>query len=46
MISVSTIGIPDLDDAALATAVKSELAPWFGEKAVGEWRMLKTYRIP
>lgn len=45
LISVSTVGVPDMDDASLEGHVRAELADWFGV-AVNEWRHLRTYRIP
>jgi phytoene dehydrogenase-like protein len=45
LVSVSTVGIPEQDDAALEKAVRAQLTGWFGA-AVASWRHLKTYRIP
>jgi phytoene dehydrogenase-like protein len=47
LVSVSTIGTrPELDDAALEGGVRRELSEWFGQSSVGQWRHLRTYRIP
>lgn len=45
LISATVLGIPSQDDRELEAAVRSQLAGWFGSK-VGDWRLLKTYRIP
>ena len=45
LISVSTIGLPTLDDEALIAAIRQQLAGWFGSVVSG-WRPLKIYRIP
>lgn len=45
LISASTVGIPEQDDAALEKAVRAQLTSWFGP-GVASWRHLKTYRIP
>ena len=42
--SVSVIGVPDEDDAALEAKVRGELARWFGQSSVDTWRHLRTYR--
>lgn len=45
--SVSTIGTqPQLSDEQLITAVKQQLAAWFGQDQVDTWTHLRTYRIP
>lgn len=44
LISVSTVGIPPLDDDALETRVRGELLEWFGP-VTGNWRHLRTTRI-
>lgn len=47
LVSVSTIGTrAELDDRALAAAVQRELGPWFGEREVAAWQLLRVYRIP
>lgn len=43
LVSVSVLGLPDAD--SLCSAVKDELAEWFGP-AVQDWRHLRTDRIP
>jgi phytoene dehydrogenase-like protein len=45
LISATVVGIPALDDAALERAVRDQLRDWFGAQ-VGDWRLLRTYRIP
>lgn len=45
LISASTVGIPEQDDAALEKAVRAQLTSWFGPGVAG-WRHLKTYRLP
>lgn len=45
LISASTVGIPEQDDAALEKAARVQLTSWFGPE-VTSWRHLKTYRIP
>ena len=45
LISASTVGIPEGDDAALERDVRRQLGGWFGS-AVAGWRHLRTYRIP
>jgi phytoene dehydrogenase-like protein len=44
LISVTVLGDPAQDDAALTTAVRGQLTGWFGP-VVGGWRHLRTYRI-
>jgi len=44
LVSVSILGVPDDDDAALGVAVQAELGTWFGA-AVTEWRLLRTYHV-
>jgi predicted NAD/FAD-dependent oxidoreductase len=43
-VSVSVLGDPAQDDAALTAAVRQQLAGWFGAAVTG-WRHLRTYRI-
>ncbi len=45
LISATVLGIPSQDDRELEAAVRSQLGGWFGPQ-VGDWRLLKTYRIP
>jgi phytoene dehydrogenase-like protein len=44
LISVSVIGLPGSDDAALDADVRTQLRRWFGTQVDG-WRHLRTYRI-
>jgi phytoene dehydrogenase-like protein len=44
LISVSTVGLPNMSDDALVQAVFAELTAWFGTET-RSWRHLKTYRI-
>jgi phytoene dehydrogenase-like protein len=44
LVSVSILGDPSADDAALVTSVREQLSGWFGSQ-VGGWRHLRTYRI-
>jgi phytoene dehydrogenase-like protein len=45
LVSATVLGDPALDDAALAAAVRAQLAGWFGGE-VRRWRLLRTHRIP
>ena len=45
LLSVTVLGIPELDDAALAARCMEEIAPWFPGKDLGKVRHLATYRI-
>lgn len=45
LISVSVLGVPSEDDAALLLAARSQLEHWYGS-VVGSWRLLRIYRIP
>lgn len=46
LVSVSLIGLfEDVSDEELVGKVINELSGWFGEKVVGEWKHLRTYRI-
>ena len=45
LLSVTLIGIPDLDDTNLQAQARKELSCWFGNE-VAEWKHLCTYRIP
>jgi phytoene dehydrogenase-like protein len=44
LVSVTVLGDPPQDDAALEAAVRGQLAGWYGP-AVGGWRHLRTDRI-
>jgi len=47
LVSVSTVGTCDeMDDGALAAAVKAHLGSWFGQSYVDSWSLLRVYRIP
>mmetsp|Transcript_43576 Transcript_43576/g.100777 ORF Transcript_43576/g.100777 Transcript_43576/m.100777 type:complete len:486 (+) Transcript_43576:45-1502(+) len=43
--SVTVVGDPEVDDAQLEAAVRTQLAGWFGE-SVHTWRFLRIYRVP
>lgn len=45
LISVSTQGLTQVDEAALTAQIRRELTEWFGEP-VKQWRHLRTYHIP
>jgi len=45
LISATVLGVPPLDDDALATAVREQLRGWFGGQVDG-WRLLRVHRIP
>lgn len=45
LISVSVVGVPTVDNAALHAAVREHLAGWYG-RAVTAWRLLRIDRIP
>jgi phytoene dehydrogenase-like protein len=44
LVSVSTVGVPDLTDDQLVARVRDELADWYGPD-VHKWKHLRTYRI-
>jgi phytoene dehydrogenase-like protein len=44
LVSVSIIGVPQLDDERLEGRARAELADWFGPEA-NQWRLLRIYRI-
>lgn len=44
--SVTLVGIPTDDDAALERAARVQLSGWFGAAHVATWRHLRTYRVP
>ncbi len=46
LVSVSIVGAPAMDDAALDAASREQLAGWYGRKTVGDWRLLRADRIP
>lgn len=43
--SVTVLGNPSRDDAALDDEVRRQLVDWFGMR-VGEWKLERVYRIP
>jgi len=45
LVSVNVLEDGDLDETALDTAVREQLAGWFGPYVSG-WKLLRTYRIP
>jgi len=45
LISATVVGIPDSEDPELESAVRAQLAGWFGTE-VGTWRLLRIYRLP
>ena len=45
LVSASVLGVPPLDDEALAAAVREQLRGWFGAQ-VGGWQLLRVHRIP
>jgi phytoene dehydrogenase-like protein len=44
LVSASVLGIPDLDDDDLVTALRDELVAWFGARAAAA-RALRVYRV-
>ncbi|MFC4637346.1 NAD(P)/FAD-dependent oxidoreductase [Deinococcus hohokamensis] len=46
LLSVTVLGVPAEDDAALDTAVRAELAGWYGAQATAQLRLLGTERLP
>jgi phytoene dehydrogenase-like protein len=46
LLSVTVLGDPALDDAALADRCRADLAPWFPRHDLTHLRHLATYRIP
>jgi phytoene dehydrogenase-like protein len=45
LVSVSVLGVPAADDAALAGSVREQLRGWFGSQ-VERWRLLRVDRLP
>jgi phytoene dehydrogenase-like protein len=45
LVSVSTIGVPDLSDREIDAQLRAQLTGWYGQE-VGAWDHLATYRIP
>jgi phytoene dehydrogenase-like protein len=46
LLSVTVLGIPELDDTALTARCREELASWFPGKDLSKLRHIATYRIP
>ncbi len=46
LLSVTVLGIPEMDDATLAERCREEMAAWFPGKHVSRLRLVGTYRIP
>ena len=46
LLTVTVLGLPDLDDASLDARVRGELTRWYGAEAVGTLRLLMLERIP
>lgn len=44
LVSVSIVGVPELEGDDLDSAIRSELESWFGDD-VEAWRLLRIYRI-
>jgi phytoene dehydrogenase-like protein len=45
LVSVSTVGVPAVEDHRLIADIRAQAAGWFGSE-VAAWRPLATYRIP
>ena len=45
LVSATVLGMPDVDDAQLAQAVKDELNAWAPDKGTYMWRFIRSYRI-
>jgi phytoene dehydrogenase-like protein len=45
LVTVSTVGVPELDDPTLVEAVRTQARSWFGDE-VDAWRPLAVQRIP
>ena len=45
LVTVSTVGVPEEDDATLDAAVREQARGWFGTE-VDAWRTLAVQRIP
>lgn len=46
LLTVTVLGLPDLDDASLDARVRGELTRWYGAEAVDKLRLLMLERIP
>jgi len=45
LVTVSTVGVPTVDDVTLVRDVRDQARGWFGQE-VGTWRVLAVQRIP
>jgi len=45
LISITVLGDPAEDNAALEASVRAHMARWYGEDVVSAWEHLRTYRI-
>jgi phytoene dehydrogenase-like protein len=45
LVAVSSVGVPEVDDAALDGQVRHQLRGWYGADVAG-WRLLRVDRIP
>jgi phytoene dehydrogenase-like protein len=45
LVSVSSVGVPEVEDAALDGQVRGQLRGWYGS-GVARWRLLRVDRIP
>jgi phytoene dehydrogenase-like protein len=45
LISCSVVGVPEVSDDALESAIRAQMTVWFG-RSVKNWKHLRTYRIP
>lgn len=45
LVSVATVGVPDLDDREIDRRLRAQLTGWYGAEVAG-WDHLATYRIP
>lgn len=46
LLSVTVLGNPEGSDEQLAERCLQEMGPWFPDRNLKHWRLLKTYRIP
>ncbi len=46
LLSVTVLGNPQGSDELLAERCLAEMGPWFPDRNLKRWRLLKTYRIP
>lgn len=45
LLTATVLGLPELDDAALAQRCREDMAPWFPKADLARWRLVATYRI-